>query len=202
MGGWNETQKVEAGTVELEVSWNLKHKPVPQAVSPEQALHTLQGAEQVEQPQVEEETVSGEGSWPEPPLQWELWVPLPQEEGQVCTRRSGDLAGDNLPQLRKSEPVYTPDIELLLDALQEPLNVVHTVDPRDAERNYEKWMPAIHKEVGAIEKAVQRLAPDVRPAWLLAATMHRAPALRCTRQAQQPKPFVVLWFFVQRGVGG
>ena len=159
-GGWKETQKVEAGTVELEVSWNLKHKPVPQAVSPEQALHTLQGAEQVEQPQVEEETVSGEGSWPEPPLQWELWVPLPQEEGQVCTRRSGDLAGDNLPQLRKSEPVYTPDIELLLDALQEPLNVVHTVDPRDAERNYEKWMPAIHKEVGVIEKAVQRLAPE------------------------------------------
>ena len=66
----------------------------------------------------------------------------------MCTRRSGDLAGDNLPQLRKSEPVYTPDIELLLDALQEPLNVVHTVDPRDAERNYEKWMPAIHKESG------------------------------------------------------
>ena len=129
-------------------------------MSPEQALHTLQAPEQVEQPQVEEETVSGEGLWPEPPLQWELWVPLPQEEGQVCTRRSGDLAGDDLPQLRKSEPVYTPDIELLLDALQEPLNVVHTVDPRDAERNYEKWMPAIRKEVGVIEKAVQRLAPE------------------------------------------
>ena len=159
-GGWKETQKVEAGTVELEVSWNLKHKPVPQTVSPEQALHTLQAPEQVEQPQVEEETVPGEGLWPEPPLQWELWVPLPQEEGQVCTRRSGDLAGDDLPQLRKSEPVYTPDIELLLDALQEPLNVVHTVDPRDAERNYEKWMPAIHEEVGVIEKAVQRLAPE------------------------------------------
>ena len=85
-GGWKETQKAEAGTVELEVSWNLKHKPLPQAVSPEQALHTLQAPEQVEQPQVEEETVSGEGLWPEPPLQWELWVPLPQEQGQVCTR--------------------------------------------------------------------------------------------------------------------
>ena len=56
--------------------------------------------------------------------------------------------------------MYTPDIELLLDALQEPLNVVHTVDPREAERNYEKWMPAIRKEVGVIEKAVQRLAPE------------------------------------------
>ena len=68
-GGWKETQKVEAGTVELEVSWNLKHKPVPQTVSPEQALHTPQAPKQVEQPQVEEETASGEGSWPEPPLQ-------------------------------------------------------------------------------------------------------------------------------------
>ena len=26
-GGWKETQTVEAGTVELEVSWNLKHSP-------------------------------------------------------------------------------------------------------------------------------------------------------------------------------
>ena len=67
-GGWKETQKVEAGTVELEVSCNLKHKPVSQTVSPEHALHTLQAPEQVEQPQVEEETVSGEGLWPEPPL--------------------------------------------------------------------------------------------------------------------------------------
>ena len=74
----------------------------------------------------------------------------------------GRPAGDDLPQLRKSEPVYTPDIELLLDALQEPLSVVHTVDPRDAERNYVKWMPAIHKEVGVIEKAVQRLGPSPR----------------------------------------
>ena len=26
-GGWKETQRVEAGTVELEVSWKLNHKP-------------------------------------------------------------------------------------------------------------------------------------------------------------------------------
>ena len=124
-GGWKETQKVEAGTVELEVSWNLKHKPVPQAVSPEQALHTLQGAEQVEQPQVEEETVSGEGSWPEPPLQWGAVGPRFHKKKVKCARAGRETwLGDNLPQLRKSEPVYTPDIELLLDALQEPLNVV------------------------------------------------------------------------------
>ena len=49
-GGWKEAQKVKAGTVKLEVSWNLKHQPVPQAALPEQALHTLKAPEQVEQP--------------------------------------------------------------------------------------------------------------------------------------------------------
>ena len=70
--------------------------------------------------------------------------------------------------LYKSEPVYTPNVELLLDALQEPLQVVHTVDPRDAEQCIEKWMPAIHKEIGVIEKAARRLPPaEVRSGgWL------------------------------------
>ena len=70
--------------------------------------------------------------------------------------------------LYKSEPVYTPNVELLLDGLQEPLQVVHTVDPRDAEQCIEKWMPAIHKEIGVIEKAVRRLPPaEVRSGgWL------------------------------------
>ena len=187
-------------------------------MSPEHALHTLQAPEQVEQPQIEEETVSGEGSWPEPPLQWELWVPLPQEEGQVCTRRSGDLAGDDLPQLHKSEPVYTPDIELLLDALQEPLNVVHTVDPREAERNYEKWMPAIHKEVSVIEKAVQRLAPEkvkeggwlkrkevkVVPSKLVFTVKPPDPPVEgvTPHAAQQSQASTNPVPFVRRGVGG
>ena len=56
--------------------------------------------------------------------------------------------------------MYTPNIEPLLDSLQEPLSVVHTVDPRDAEHNCTKWMPPIHKEIGVIERAVQRLPPD------------------------------------------
>ena len=89
--------------------------------------------------------------------------------GPTSTRRGSSAhapvgrPGDDLPQLRKSKPVYTPDIELLLDALQEPLSVVHTVDPRDAERNYVRWTPAIQKEVGVIEKAVQRPCPTACP---------------------------------------
>ena len=54
------------------------------------------------------------------------------------------------------------------EGLQEPLQVVHTVDPRDAEQCIEKWVPFIHKEIGVIEKAVRRLPPaEVRSGgWL------------------------------------
>ena len=159
--------------------------------------------------------------------------------------------------------MYTPDVELLLDGLQEPLSVVHTVDPCDAEKNHVKWTPAIQKEVGVIEKAVQRLAPEKvkEGGWLkrkevkvvpsklgfaakppdppaegvmphaaqqsqasnnpvphatregqamhkrkarLVACGNHAPSTgsECTRQAPRLKPFVALWFFAQRGVGG
>ena len=145
-GGWKETQRVEAGTVELEVSWKLNHKPETPA------------AQQV---QVEEESgLSQQDVLPDPPALWELWLPLPQAEGQLCVLRSNDLDSSEAPRLQKAEPVYTPNIELLLDSLQEPLSVVHTVDPRDAEQNCTKWMPPIHKEIGVIERAVQRLPPD------------------------------------------
>ena len=145
-GGWKETQRVEAGTVELEVSWKLNHKPETPA------------AQQV---QVEEESgLSQQDVLPDPPAFWELWLPLPQAEGQLCVLRSNDLDSSEAPRLQKAEPVYTPNIESLLDGLQEPLSVVHTVDPRDAEQNCTKWMPPIHKEIGVIERAVQRLPPD------------------------------------------
>ena len=145
-GGWKETQRVEAGTVELEVSWKLNHKPETPA------------AQQV---QVEEESgLSQQDVLPDPPALWELWLPLPQAEGQLCVLRSNDLDSSEVPRLQKAEPVYTPNIESLLDSLQEPLSVVHTVDPRDAEQNCTKWMPPIHKEIGVIERAVQRLPPD------------------------------------------
>ena len=70
----------------------------------------------------------------------------PQADGQLCVLRSNDLDSSEAPRLQK--------IELLLDSLQEPLSVVHTVDPRDAEQNCAKWMPPIHKEIGVIADEV------------------------------------------------
>ena len=83
-------------------------------------------------------------------------VPSPQSEGQVCVLRSEDTDVVRA-RLCKSGPVYTPDIELLLANLGESLQVVHTVDPRKAERSAERWMPSIHKEIGVVERDVQRM---------------------------------------------
>ena len=101
-----------------------------------QALHGLQTQEEETRPQVEEETVC-EGSWPEQPPQWELRAPFAQVERQARTRRSGDLAGDEPPQLRKSEVVFR-------DGSQEPLSAVHTAVSRVAEHHGVKWTPACH----------------------------------------------------------
>ncbi|CAE7228517.1 GIP [Symbiodinium natans] len=163
-GGWKEAQKVEAGTVELEVSWNLKHTPMQH----EQTPCVLQTLEPKPHAQVEEE------SWPEQPVQWELWLPDPQSGQQLRALRSDDLD----LRLCKSEPVYTLDIEQLLSGLTEPLQIVHTVDPREAEKHSEVWIPSILKEIGVIEKAVHRLPPsEVRKGnWLHRTDVRVVPA--------------------------
>ncbi|CAE7561459.1 GIP [Symbiodinium natans] len=167
-GGWKETQKVEAGTVELEVSWNLKHTPDSHTAQREQAFCALQTLEPQPPAQVEEEP------WPEQPVQWELSFPSPQTGEWLCALRSDDLD----PRLCKSEPVYTPDIEQLLSGLTEPLQIVHTVDPREAEKHSEVWLPSVHKEIGVIEKAVRSLPPgEVRKGnWLHRTDVRVVPA--------------------------
>ena len=145
--------------LELEVSWNLKHTPVQ---------HEQTTLEPKPHAQVEEK------SWPEQPVQWELWLPDPQSGQQLRARRSDDLD----LRLCKSEPVYTPDIEQLLSGLTEPLQIVHTVDPREAEKHSEVWIPSILKEIGVIEKAVHRLQPsEVRKGnWLHRTNVRVVPA--------------------------
>ncbi|CAE6959076.1 GIP [Symbiodinium sp. CCMP2592] len=167
-GGWKKTQAVEAGTVELEVSWNLKHSPDQRRTQSEHALLACQPDTETQVEEEEEEEGLSEDSLPEQPVLWELWVPHPQTGEQLCVLRSDDSDASEACALCKSEPVYTTNVELLLDRLQEPLQVVHTVDPRDAEQCIEKWMPSIHKEIGVIEKAVRRLPPaEVRSGgWL------------------------------------
>ena len=64
------------------------------------------------------------------------------------------------PQLCKTEPTFTKDIETFLSSLTSPLQVVHTVDPAEVALNPTPWIPSIEKEVGAVEHAVLRLRPS------------------------------------------
>ena len=61
--------------------------------------------------------------------------------------------------LCKAEPTYLQGPEEVLAALTEPLQVVHTINPKDVSMHAEKWLPAIEKELDTIEPAIQRVRP-------------------------------------------
>ena len=62
------------------------------------------------------------------------------------------------PTVSKAEVGFTRDIEQILRTLTEPLKVVHNVSPEDVLANFEKWVPAIEKELGAIDHAVRKIS--------------------------------------------
>ena len=68
----------------------------------------------------------------------------------------------------KTEVSYTYGIEKLLEQLQGPLAIVHTVHPREVGENFEKWKNVIVKEIGAIEHATVPLpeGSELRQQWL------------------------------------
>ena len=162
-GGWKEAQKVEAGLVELEVSWKLKHKPDPvEPAAP--ALRALRATEPRSDESPAQEEQAPEGPSSSEAVQWELFVPS-SESGVGAAADQAPLVSvlrseDCDPQVCKAEPVYTPKVEHLLSELTAPLQVLHTVDPKEAELHGEQWLSSIRKEIGVIEQAVTRLSPE------------------------------------------
>ncbi|CAE7302454.1 unnamed protein product, partial [Symbiodinium microadriaticum] len=82
-----------------------------------------------------------------------------------------------LPQARKTEVVYTPDIENVLAGLSGPLDVTYTVNPAEVMKCLERWKPAIEKELKSIEVAIERLSPgsEERRKWLNRPGVQRLP---------------------------
>ena len=82
-----------------------------------------------------------------------------------------------LPQARKTEVVYTPDIENVLAGLSGPLDVTYTVNPAEVMKCLERWKPAIEKELKSIEVAIERLSPgsEERRRWLNRPGVQRLP---------------------------
>ena len=100
----------------------------------------------------------------------ELWLAL--EEGEPLRGRGRvqlvSTALDFDAGMFKTEVSYTYGVENLLEQLQGPLAIVHTVHPREVEENFEKWREVIVKEIGAIEHATVPLpeGSEVRERWL------------------------------------
>ncbi|CAE7750154.1 unnamed protein product [Symbiodinium sp. CCMP2592] len=67
--------------------------------------------------------------------------------------------------ISKAEVGYTENVEALLESLDSPLNIVHTVNPKEVAQHFESWLQSLKKEVSSLEHAVDRVQchdPEVR----------------------------------------
>ena len=97
--------------------------------------------------------------------EWELYL----EVGSGMTKLTdASQTFGWVPQLYKTEVVYTSNIEKILSELVAPLDVTYTVNPSEVFSQMELWKPAIEKEMKSIEVAIDRLPPgsDKRRHWL------------------------------------
>ena len=60
----------------------------------------------------------------------------------------------------KTEVSYTKGVEGLLESLQGPLDIVHTVDPTEAARSFEKWTPSVLKELKSFDPAINKVSSE------------------------------------------
>ena len=90
---------------------------------------------------------------------------FPLSEGEPQTVPKVMIAScDGVPTIAKTEVTYTKNIEALLESLDGPLTVVHTVDPSEASECFHKCEAAALKELKSFDaaaKKVQSTDPDV-----------------------------------------
>ena len=86
---------------------------------------------------------------------WELYLPLADGDPQTVPKAMIGASATR-PQIEKVEVTYTPEIEQLLSSLTVPLAVVHTVDPREAQENFPKWLVPVKKELTSFDHAVKK----------------------------------------------
>ncbi|CAE7198011.1 GIP, partial [Symbiodinium natans] len=106
---------------------------------------------------------------------WEMF--LEAENGMIKIGGSVSQQRCEAPSMKKMEPAFTKDVEDLLNDLVGPLEVTHNVDPREVEANWEKWIPAIMKELTSVSVAIQKLplgSPE-RSEWIQRPGAQRLP---------------------------
>ena len=88
---------------------------------------------------------------------WEMRLLLDRDQKETVLVESDVRKSHGL---YKAEVSYTENIEQLLEALGGPLNIVHTVSPRDAADHFQKWVPSLEKEIASLAHAVQKAHVD------------------------------------------
>ena len=84
-----------------------------------------------------------------------LYLPLADGDPQTVPKAMIGASATR-PQIEKVEVTYTPDIAQLLSSLTVPLAVVHTVDPREAQESFPKWLVSVKKELISFDHAVKK----------------------------------------------
>ncbi|CAE7231186.1 RE1, partial [Symbiodinium sp. CCMP2456] len=85
---------------------------------------------------------------------WDMCLVLDGTEDTVILESSLDR---DTVQLAKAEVSFTEGVEKILSALDGPLNVVHTVNPREVAMHFEEWAPSLKKEVMSLAHAVEKV---------------------------------------------
>ncbi|OLP97902.1 Retrovirus-related Pol polyprotein from transposon TNT 1-94 [Symbiodinium microadriaticum] len=88
---------------------------------------------------------------------WEMRLLLDQDQKETVLVESDVMKPLGI---YKTEVSYTENIEQLLEALDGPLSIVHTVSPKDAADHFEKWVPSLEKEIASLAHAVQKAHVD------------------------------------------
>ena len=153
-GGWTERVRTSDGTLLFMVDWKLQRELGEQG---RDLQHTNARSSSDFQPTEQDDSPG------------ELYLVIKDdEEPQLARMTEMSLLDVQQAKVMKTEVNYTRGIEELLEALQDPIAVVHTVHPSEATEHLHRWVPAITKELGAIQHAVVRLkkGDPLREEWL------------------------------------
>eukprot|EP00439_Symbiodinium_sp_Y106_P079760 s160_g18.t1 len=91
--------------------------------------------------------------------QWDMYLALDQEHPEV-SMKARIASSCESPRIAKTEVSYTKGIEGLLESLKGPLDIVHTVDPTEAARSFEKWTPSVLKELKSFDPAIHKVSSE------------------------------------------
>ena len=90
---------------------------------------------------------------------WDMFLPLDNESPEVACKVC-IASSDGVVRVEKAEVSFTKDIEKLLSELTSPLDVVHTVDPNEAIKVFERWESSVNKELASFSHAVIKRQRD------------------------------------------